>query len=109
MVARLNVENFRALIVKETDDARRRVLLSLLAADEAKLAALLVGELKPEVLEPGGSEGRRSETDRQKQNRPEPGQDWRLDATLANMPHGLCMFDAERRLLLCNSRYAEMY
>src|SRR5258706_13450493 len=33
----------------------------------------------------------------------------RLDATLANVPHGLCMFDAERRLVLSNSRYGEMY
>ena len=35
--------------------------------------------------------------------------DARLDATLANIPHGLCMFDNERRLRLSNSRYAEMY
>jgi PAS domain S-box-containing protein len=33
----------------------------------------------------------------------------RLHATLANVPHGLCMFDAHRRLVLSNSRYAEMY
>src|SRR5258708_15289243 len=33
----------------------------------------------------------------------------RLDAALANVPHGLCMFDADRRLLVCNSRYGEMY
>jgi methyl-accepting chemotaxis protein len=28
---------------------------------------------------------------------------------LNNMPHGLCMFDAKRRLVLCNDRYGEMY
>ena len=33
----------------------------------------------------------------------------RLHATLANVPHGLCMFDVDRRLVLSNSRYAEMY
>ena len=33
----------------------------------------------------------------------------RLDAALANIPHGLCMFDADKRLVLSNSRYAEMY
>src|ERR1700688_3409669 len=33
----------------------------------------------------------------------------RLDAALANVPHGLCMFDADKRLLLSNSRYGEMY
>ena len=32
-----------------------------------------------------------------------------LNAALANMPHGLCMFDANNRLVLCNSRYAELY
>jgi methyl-accepting chemotaxis protein len=30
-------------------------------------------------------------------------------AALNNMPHGLCMFDAKRRLVLCNDGYAEMY
>jgi len=32
----------------------------------------------------------------------------RLDAAIANMPHGLCMFDAEGRVVLFNHRYAEM-
>ena len=36
-------------------------------------------------------------------------EDERLDAALANVPHGLCMFDADRRLRLSNSRYGEMY
>ncbi|CAN5124596.1 PAS domain-containing sensor histidine kinase [soil metagenome] len=38
-----------------------------------------------------------------------PSPDSRLDAALANIPHGLCMFDADRRLVLSNSRYAKMY
>ena len=29
--------------------------------------------------------------------------------SLANMPHGLCMFDQDQRLLICNERYADMY
>jgi len=33
----------------------------------------------------------------------------RLDAALTNLPHGLCMFDAEKRLILCNARYAALY
>lgn len=33
----------------------------------------------------------------------------RFDAALTNMPHGLCMFDVDRRLVVCNQRYAEMY
>ena len=36
-------------------------------------------------------------------------QNRRFEATLANMPHGLCMIDADRRLAVCNKRYAEMY
>lgn len=33
----------------------------------------------------------------------------RLDAAINNMPHGLCMFDAEKRLIICNVSYAHMY
>ena len=33
----------------------------------------------------------------------------RLDAALANSPHGVCMFDAEKRLILCNASYAALY
>jgi diguanylate cyclase (GGDEF)-like protein/PAS domain S-box-containing protein len=32
-----------------------------------------------------------------------------LDLALNNMAHGLCMFDSERRLIICNDRYAKMY
>jgi signal transduction histidine kinase/DNA-binding NarL/FixJ family response regulator/HPt (histidine-containing phosphotransfer) domain-containing protein len=33
----------------------------------------------------------------------------RLDLALQNMMHGICMFDANKRLLVCNDRYAKMY
>ncbi len=33
----------------------------------------------------------------------------RFDAALGNMPHGLCMFDAEKRLILCNTAYRRLY
>jgi signal transduction histidine kinase/CheY-like chemotaxis protein len=33
----------------------------------------------------------------------------RMDAALANMPDGLCMFDADKRLVVSNARYAAMY
>ncbi len=36
-------------------------------------------------------------------------QNRRFDAALNNMPHGLCMFDSETRLILCNAAYAKMY
>ena len=32
-----------------------------------------------------------------------------LDAALNNMVQGLCMFDADQRLLLCNDRFLEMF
>ena len=36
-------------------------------------------------------------------------QNVRFDAALMNMSHGLCMFDAEQRVLIANARYAEIY
>jgi len=36
-------------------------------------------------------------------------QNERFEAALENMSQGLCFFDAERHLILCNRRYAEMY
>lgn len=32
-----------------------------------------------------------------------------LDIALDNMPHGLCMFSADNKLILCNLSYAKMY
>jgi diguanylate cyclase (GGDEF)-like protein len=32
-----------------------------------------------------------------------------LETALENMPHGLCMFDARNRLIICNRLYGEMY
>jgi diguanylate cyclase (GGDEF)-like protein len=36
-------------------------------------------------------------------------QNQRFDAAINNMAQGLCMFDAENRLLVCNAQYAKMY
>jgi methyl-accepting chemotaxis protein len=36
-------------------------------------------------------------------------QNIRFNAALNNMAQGLCMFDADRRLVVCNERYARMY
>jgi methyl-accepting chemotaxis protein len=33
----------------------------------------------------------------------------RFDAALENMTHGLCMFDAEKRLVIWNERYVKLY
>ena len=36
-------------------------------------------------------------------------QRYRLDAAVSNMPIGLAMFDSDKRLIIANSRYAEIY
>jgi diguanylate cyclase (GGDEF)-like protein len=36
-------------------------------------------------------------------------QNLRFDMALNNMSQGLCMFDGEHRLVVCNARYAQMY
>jgi len=32
-----------------------------------------------------------------------------LEATISNIPHGLCIFDGDKRLLRCNRTYADLY
>ena len=39
-IARLNIEHFRKLLERETEEAKRGMLLRLLAEEEAKLNAL---------------------------------------------------------------------
>jgi diguanylate cyclase (GGDEF)-like protein len=36
-------------------------------------------------------------------------QNFRFDVALANMSHGLCMFDAQHRLMVWNKRFCEIY
>ena len=48
-------------------------------------------------------------TERQKLIRLLEQQNLRFDAALKNMSQGLCMFDAEQRLVVANGRYAQMY
>jgi diguanylate cyclase (GGDEF)-like protein len=48
-------------------------------------------------------------TERQKLNALLEQQNLRFDVALKNMSHGLCMVDAEHRVLIANDRYAEMY
>ncbi len=33
----------------------------------------------------------------------------RIDVALNNMTHGLCMFDADQKMIVCNATYVEMY
>jgi PAS domain-containing protein len=36
-------------------------------------------------------------------------QNERFEAALTNIPHGVCMFDADKRLILCNVGYIKLY
>jgi hypothetical protein len=38
-VARLNVDHYRKLLASEIDDVKRRTIVALLAAEEAKIAS----------------------------------------------------------------------
>jgi len=48
-------------------------------------------------------------TDKVKAQNAEAEKTHQLDAALDNMSQGLCMFDAEQRLIVCNRRYADLY
>ena len=36
-------------------------------------------------------------------------QNMRFDAAVNNIKQGLCMFDGDKRLVICNEAYARMY
>src|SRR4028118_282216 len=42
-------------------------------------------------------------------NHPLYAQKVMFDMAINNMSQGLCFFDGEQRLIVCNTRYAEMY
>ena len=44
-----------------------------------------------------------------KQNRVLKQQNMRFDAAISHMSQGLCMFDKHERLVVCNTRYAQIY
>ena len=50
----------------------------------------------------------RRESERQSQERVQT-QNLRLEAAISNMSHGLAMFDADQKLIICNRQYAEMH
>ena len=46
LIAKLNIEHFKKKLDKETDEAIRQTLLTLLAEEEAKLTKIMVGAAK---------------------------------------------------------------
>jgi diguanylate cyclase (GGDEF)-like protein len=68
-------------------------------------AAFINGMAQREVQE----ELRRQRDDLQRGKEELRKQNGLFDMALSNMPHGLCMIDAEQRIVVCNRQYAEMY
>lgn len=66
-------------------------------ADEVGAMARAVQVFKNNALELSSRENELTELNR------------RLDVAMNNMTHGLCMFDANRNLIICNRAYAELY
>ncbi len=48
IIARLNIEHFRKKLAEEVDEIKRRMLMQLLAEEEAKLARLTAVAVEPE-------------------------------------------------------------
>ncbi|MGA8077458.1 MAG: EAL domain-containing protein [Xanthobacteraceae bacterium] len=66
------------------------------------LIVLIFGAAQQAHILAAAAELRRSKQSLEQSNR-------LLNTALKNMAHGLCMFDREQRLVVCNERYGEMY
>ena len=77
-------------------------LLATFAAAVATLAIVAIGVMFRLILR----ELRQRQASAQRRL---DSQQIQLDAALNNMSQGLCMFDADARLVVCNDRYIEMY
>ncbi len=77
------------------------------AADYAEALQAAERHLEEATLAKERAEGALVELDRRKADLVE--QNRRFNAALGNMSQGLCMFDEDQRLMVCNDRYIEMY
>ncbi len=66
------------------------------------LIVMIFGSAQQAYILAAAAELRRSKQSLEHSNR-------LLNTALKNMAHGLCMFDSEQRLVVCNARYGEMY
>jgi len=67
-------------------------------------------EVRNQPMENGGWVGTYEDiTERERAAEELKEQHSRFDIALNNMAHGLCMFDADMRLIVSNKRYAEMF
>ena len=66
------------------------------------LGVLVAGLLRRAVL-------RRFDREQARQREAQTSEHLRFDAAINNMSQGLCFFDGEQRLIVCNDRYASIY
>ena len=90
-----------------TYSARKLLSRAAHAADYAEALESAERHLAEATRAREGAERALVELDRGKADLAE--QNRRFNAALANMSQGLCMFDQEQRLVVCNDRYIEMY
>jgi diguanylate cyclase (GGDEF)-like protein/PAS domain S-box-containing protein len=92
------------------EDFKRRVTVDKEAVVHRRLSNGRLIALRHQPMENGGlvctfediTERERAADELKEQHR-------RFDIALNNMAHGLCMFDADMRLIVSNKRYAEMF
>jgi diguanylate cyclase (GGDEF)-like protein len=90
-----------------TYSARQLLGRAAHAADYAEALEAAKRHLEEATRAKERAEAALIELDRNKADLTE--QNRRFDAALGNMRMGLCMFDQEQRLLVCNDRYLDMY
>jgi diguanylate cyclase (GGDEF)-like protein len=90
-----------------TYSARQLLSRAAHAADYAEALEAAKRHLQEATQAKEKAEAALIELDRNKADLTE--QNRRFDAALGNMRMGLCMFDQEQRLLVCNDRYLDMY
>ena len=83
---------------------RRAMLIAFATALAALCAALLLRMLATKLARLADSEASLADSSRALES-----VNHRLDASLNNLSQGLCMFDANERLVLCNRRFLEIF
>ena len=99
--------------VGDVDDYCRTIEVALAQGDTTSLVARNAGRSIQVVNQPLAGGGwlatHEDVTEQQSAEELLREQKLQLDSALNNMLQGLCMFDSEGKLLICNERYREMY
>lgn len=90
------------------NDFRDTGVEQIVGQDEIGRMARSLGVFKDNALRMRAMEAEQKEMEKLAAER-QRTQMMQLDAALNNMVQGLAMFDADRRLVICNNRYAELY